>query len=97
MAPMRNLGTLGGTYSKANAINSHGVIVGESTTAHGELRAFLYYAGVMYDLNSLVLNPPGILVAANGINTRGEIVGRMKFKNSYPGSLERGFLLTPIR
>ncbi|MEW6659350.1 MAG: hypothetical protein AB1424_11890 [Thermodesulfobacteriota bacterium] len=42
-AQMRDLGTLpGGYYSIAKGINNHGLIVGDSTTADWQTRAFLY-------------------------------------------------------
>jgi probable HAF family extracellular repeat protein len=39
---MRDLGTLGGAYSSAAAINDHGQIVGESLTADGAYHAALW-------------------------------------------------------
>jgi probable HAF family extracellular repeat protein len=38
---VKDLGTLGGEVSSANAINDRGQVVGESGTATGEIHAFL--------------------------------------------------------
>ena len=86
---MYDLGTLGGSqpyrggnYNYAAAINNWGQVVGQATTATGAFHAFLYNNGKMTDLNNLVKltavpGPAGLLVliSANGINDRGEIVG----------------------
>src|SRR6185369_3528187 len=49
------LGTLGGVFSVAQGINSQGEVVGLSLTAGNEdQHAFLYFKGVLHDLNSLV-------------------------------------------
>jgi probable HAF family extracellular repeat protein len=53
--PITDLGTLGGTYSSANAINNVGQVTGTSTNAHGEYRAFLWRKGTMIDLGTLGL------------------------------------------
>jgi len=66
-----DLGTLGGTYSAAQAINNRGEIVGESSTASGELHAFLWQDGTMIDLGTL----GGTSSSARGINERGQVVG----------------------
>jgi len=39
---MTDLGTLGGNFSGPVAINDRGQVVGYSTTASGELHAFLW-------------------------------------------------------
>ena len=70
---MQDLGTLGGLYSNASAVNSHGQIVGgadtdpnDSSTQH----AFLY-DGAIHDLGTL----GGDSSTANGINDSGQVVG----------------------
>jgi len=50
---MRNLGTLGGQYSEANAINNAGLIVGSSTQVDGSSRAFVFSNGFMRGLATL--------------------------------------------
>jgi probable HAF family extracellular repeat protein len=65
------LGTLGGSFGVANAINASGQVVGEAQTAGGESHAFLWEAGVMYDLGTL----GGSESVAFGINDSGKVVG----------------------
>jgi probable HAF family extracellular repeat protein len=76
---MRDLGTLGGAFSGANAINASGQVVGFSAIAgefgpfeHVPDHAFLYSNGRMTDLGVL----PGCDDSeAFGINARGWVVG----------------------
>jgi probable HAF family extracellular repeat protein len=67
-----DLGTLGGAFSAATAINNRGQVVGRSTL-NGETitRAFLWEDGVMTDLGTL----GGTFTTANAINNRGQAVG----------------------
>jgi probable HAF family extracellular repeat protein len=71
---MHDLGTLGGAYSSAAAINNSGVIVGEAeaiTNDVVQLHAFKYENGVMTDLGTLGrLNS-----SASAVNSAGHIVG----------------------
>jgi probable HAF family extracellular repeat protein len=48
---MRDLGTLGGAYSRPTDINDAGQIVGQSTTAEGHWHPFLWSDGVITDLH----------------------------------------------
>lgn len=75
-AMMTDLGTLGGS-SFAYDINDSGWIVGYSWPNNSDNpHAFLYVAGVMIDLNSLIPSDSGWeLIAAYGINNDGQIVG----------------------
>lgn len=68
-----DLGTLGGTYSKANEINNRGEIVGTSRTALDDARAFRYFNGTMQNLGSLSSYNSN----AEGLNANdsGQIVG----------------------
>ena len=80
---MVDLGTLGGTYSSAYAINDAGQTAGASTTFGGQQSASRYTPGVgMEDLGVL----PGASSAQGwGINNLGQVVGE---------SNERSFLWT---
>jgi probable HAF family extracellular repeat protein len=75
-AGITDLGTLGGANSQARAINSAGVIVGESEVAPWVNHAFVYRDGVMIDLDPLLV---GIGLTggstATDINDNGDIVG----------------------
>jgi len=47
---MTDLGTLGGQFSRAWAINDHGQVMGTSRTADGKLDVFVWQAGRMKDI-----------------------------------------------
>jgi len=91
-----SLGTLGGSFSMASAINNEGVVVGRSAGAEGSLRAFVYRDGQMIDLNTVVENASDwdSLLIAYDINDSGQIVGVGKLKGGISES--EMFLLTPI-
>jgi probable HAF family extracellular repeat protein len=74
-ATMLDIGTLGGTTSRALAVNAADTVVGEATDAQGTLRAFIYVAGTMSDLNTLTSGLNGAtLSTATAINDAGQIV-----------------------
>jgi probable HAF family extracellular repeat protein len=74
---MRDLGTLGGRYSWADAINEHGQIVGSAETARKDKtgdridHAFLWQNRKKRDLGPIVPDSPDLL-----INNRGQVVGQ---------------------
>ena len=69
---VKDLGTLGGTYSYTVARNNQGQVVGTSDTAvPGESHAFLWDDGEMTDLGTL----GGRNSYAVAINARGQVVG----------------------
>ena len=66
------LGTLGGSWSRANAINSDGtVIVGNSTNLSGNPEAFVYQSGVMTGLGFLA---GGSISSATGVSADGTVI-----------------------
>ena len=84
---MTDLGTLGGSFSIAFAINDEGQVVGESSTSgdNSTTHAFLYEGNGMHDLGTL----GGSFSRALGINNAGQIVG---VSPNYPGGRIRAFL-----
>ncbi len=91
---MQDLGTLGGNYSEAFGINDFGQIVGDWRDVAGATpHAFLWSAGVMTDLNTIL--PPNSgweLQVANDINTNGQIVGY-----GLHNGQTRAFLMAPAQ
>jgi probable HAF family extracellular repeat protein len=71
---MRDIGTLGGRDSRANAINNAGDVVGISTIVDVGMHAFLYRGGAMRDLGTL----GGSTSEAHGLNDGGEVVGEAR-------------------
>lgn len=93
---MRDLGTLGGPGSYAYGVNDRGQVVGAADIGLDELRhpiahAFLWQAGAMTDLNSLIPAGSGwLLREATAINTAGQIVGSGRIQGE-----THAFLLSP--
>lgn len=74
--PPRDLGTLGGNWSRAQGINGHGWVVGASQVPPGRLHAvsghaFLWRDGRMEDLGTL----GGTESSARDVNDAGQVVG----------------------
>jgi probable HAF family extracellular repeat protein len=74
---MTDLGTLGGVASYAYGINDAGNVAGYSWIAgNATTDGFLEEGGVMYDVNSLLIDAPGWQVTAlYGINNSNQVVG----------------------
>jgi probable HAF family extracellular repeat protein len=90
---LKDIGTLGGNNGYSLGINYNGEVVGCSQTSDGDDHAFIYSAGKMKDLNSVLLNGLGwTLTRATGINTAGQIVG----SGINPSGQQRAFLLNPV-
>lgn len=68
---LAELGTLGGAWSHAEAINDRGVVVGASANAAGLVRAFIHERGRMRELGTL----GGPHSQAFDVNDRGVVVG----------------------
>src|SRR5262249_1085320 len=69
---MTDLGTLGGNYSSASAVNNAGQIIGASyTTSNAQYHGFVYTGGSMVDLGTL----GGTYCYAYAINNAGPVVG----------------------
>jgi len=73
---MQDLGTLGGGFSWADAINDAGQVAGYSlTSGNTAWHPFLYSGGVMHDLGSF----GGDVGEARAINAAGVVVGYSSF------------------
>jgi probable HAF family extracellular repeat protein len=74
-SPMTDLGTLGGPYAQASAINDSGFATGNSRTSNdksGSTHAFIWYAATrMLDLGTL----DGDFSSGTSINAKGHVAG----------------------
>lgn len=70
---LRDLGTLGGTYSRARAVTSKGQVVGESSDTSGRVRPFTWTPEG--GMRALPLLSGGRYGAAYAINDSGGVVG----------------------
>ncbi len=84
---LRDLGTLGGKYASAHALNTRGQVAGYAQTPLGETRAALWPAGAGAAISLGTLG--GDYSIANGINNFGEVVGA---SNILPNGKVHGFL-----
>lgn len=86
-----DLGTLGGTYSDASAVNASGQVVGMSYTAAGagSSHAVLWQNGAMTDLGTL----GGATSSAGDINAAGQIVGSSRI--TADSTVNHAFLWSP--
>ena len=85
------------TASQANAVNSHGDMVGWSylSGSSGQMDAIIYTGGVMYDLNTLypsTMHPGFTMNVATDINDNGWITG---YGTDSSGNLHGFLLYTP--
>jgi len=71
---MRDLGTLGGTYTFASDINDSGVVVGGSHLANGNTHAFVWTEG--NGISDLYPDWPLRDYVGVGINSAGDLVGQ---------------------
>jgi probable HAF family extracellular repeat protein len=85
-----DIGTLGGSFSLARALNNSGAVVGfSSLPSESVFRAFVTSGGQMFDAGSL----GGTFSAAMAISDTGHIVGDSNVPED--GSVFRAFLVTP--
>jgi probable HAF family extracellular repeat protein len=91
---LTDLGTLGGDYSEARAINKYADVVGYSNLCAGcyTYHAFLYHSGHMTDLGTL----GGAGSQAYGINDLGEVVGQASTPASQDAFLYSGGKMTDL-
>ncbi|MBC8103020.1 MAG: hypothetical protein H7Z41_10585 [Cytophagales bacterium] len=83
--PRRDIGTMGGDWSRVVGLNQQGQVVGSSATATGNEHAFLWQNGSLYDLTDALPQPSkGSGSRAIGIDDQGcivvEVTGRGSFR-----------------
>jgi probable HAF family extracellular repeat protein len=87
-----DLGTLGGTYSYAYAINNANPVqvAGQAQLASGIYHAFVYSGGTMTDLGSLSTEGDNYSLA-HALNDKGQVVGE-SYLGGGGGSIDHAFL-----
>ncbi|MBN2581161.1 MAG: PEP-CTERM sorting domain-containing protein [Pirellulales bacterium] len=80
---LKDLETLGGTYSTATSINDIGELVGYSMMSDGSYHAFLYRNGSINDLG----NFGGLSGRADGINNIGQIAASYVTADGFTNSI----------
>lgn len=85
---IKEIGTLGGSWSEATALNDLGQVAGTSEKTDGYKHAFIWQGGSSTDLGILGSDFNSV---ANDINNYGEVVGWSGRGTDHPG---RGFLHT---
>lgn len=69
---IKDLGTVGGTFSEARDVNDFGQVTGDSLVASGQAyHAYIYKNGVMTDISA----QPEWVNLGRGINNAGQVVG----------------------
>ncbi|CAO5238169.1 hypothetical protein [Frankia sp. AgKG'84/4] len=66
---MTDLGTLGGTFSQASAVNDHGLVIGTSLTAAGTTDGFAWAGG---HISALAVD--GATARPIGVNERDQVI-----------------------
>lgn len=96
---MQDLGTLGGSDSKAGSINKSGEVVGWANTPIGVGGGFLWKSGKGMEKLSLQIPPDSGWQLGEGasINNVGQIAGTGYVKGLPNGNNGRAYLLTPTR
>jgi probable HAF family extracellular repeat protein len=81
---MTDLGTLGGSNSRASAINDRGQVTGSAQTATGRFHAFLYNGTTMIDLGVPVAQDGSIgrSISGNAINDKGDVAGSFTYRDA---------------
>ena len=78
--------------TRANGINSHGVVVGDADSSKRASHAMIWIDRKLIDLNTLISRKSGwVLTRARAINDRGQIVG-----TGIHNGKQRAYVLTPI-
>jgi len=87
-----DVGTLGGSFSRALAINNKGQVVGESLTPpRQDLHAFVWTGGVIHEIAPGVFGDPNAYSRAVAITNNGKVLGDFD-PDLAPGDLARVFV-----